>query len=70
MPSITVDPDTGIKSFDTRAASRMGNVEGKGYSVVEGEGLVIGAAHRPRGLAEVEADAIDRVHEKSVVAPI
>ena len=39
MTSIQVDPETGLKSFDTRAASAMEGVVGKGYSVVEGEGL-------------------------------
>ena len=33
--SISVDPETGLKIFDTRAASRMDGVEGRGYAVVD-----------------------------------
>ena len=37
--SITVDPQTGLKTFNTRAASRMENVVGRGYSVTEDPSL-------------------------------
>jgi len=36
---ISVDPSTGLKIFDTRAASAMDNVVGKGYSVTEDTSL-------------------------------
>jgi cyclohexanone monooxygenase len=39
--SIQVDPDTGLKIFNTRAAKANVKIEGKGYSVVEDEGLKI-----------------------------
>ncbi|MGB5756811.1 MAG: NAD(P)/FAD-dependent oxidoreductase [Acidimicrobiales bacterium] len=35
--SIRVDPETGLKVFDTRAASRMDGVEGRGYAIVGDE---------------------------------
>ncbi len=33
--AVRIDPATGLKIFDTRAASRMDGVEGRGYAVVE-----------------------------------
>ncbi len=39
MMSISVDPSTGRKIFNTRAASRMDDVVGRGYSVTEDESL-------------------------------
>ena len=33
--SISIDPETGLKIFNTRAASRMDGVEGSGYAVVD-----------------------------------
>ena len=41
--SISVDPATGLKVFNTRAASAMEDVVGRGYSVVEGEALTTAA---------------------------
>ncbi|MBM4258616.1 MAG: NAD(P)/FAD-dependent oxidoreductase [Deltaproteobacteria bacterium] len=37
--SISVDPNTGLKIFNTRAASTMVNVVGRGYSVTQDETL-------------------------------
>ena len=39
MMSIRIDPDTGRKIFNTRAASRMDDVVGRGYSVTQDESL-------------------------------
>ncbi len=39
--SIRVDPGTGLKVFDTRAAKATEKITGKGYSVVKDEGLKI-----------------------------
>ena len=39
MKSIRIDPDTGLKIFNTRAASRMNDVVGRGYSITEDESL-------------------------------
>ena len=39
MMSISIDPSTGRKIFNTRAASRMDDVVGRGYSVTEDESL-------------------------------
>jgi cyclohexanone monooxygenase len=38
---MTVDPDTGLKIFDTRAAKANDKIVGKGYSVVEDEALTV-----------------------------
>ena len=37
--SVKVDPDTGFKRFDTRAAKANERIAGKGYSVVTDEAL-------------------------------
>ena len=37
--SIHVDPDTGLKVFDTRAAKATEKIAGKGYSVIEDQAL-------------------------------
>jgi hypothetical protein len=39
MMSIRIDPDTGLKSFNTRAASTIKDVVGRGYSVTQDEAL-------------------------------
>ncbi|MDG1910663.1 MAG: hypothetical protein P8I81_17575, partial [Pseudomonadales bacterium] len=38
--SITIDPATGIKSFNTRAAKSTDKIKGQGYSVVTDESLI------------------------------
>jgi cyclohexanone monooxygenase len=40
MPAISVDPATGRKTFDTRAAKATERIQGKGYSIVTDEALV------------------------------
>jgi NADPH-dependent 2,4-dienoyl-CoA reductase/sulfur reductase-like enzyme len=45
--SITVDPGTGLKIFNTRAAKAPVDITGKGYSIVEDEGLKILPAQTP-----------------------
>ena len=47
--SITVDPESGLKIFETRAASRMGGVQGRGYAVVEDK--LMQMAPEPAGAA-------------------
>lgn len=39
MPSITVDPETGLKIFNTRAEKANDKITGKGYAVVNDETL-------------------------------
>jgi cation diffusion facilitator CzcD-associated flavoprotein CzcO len=39
MPAILIDPSTGLKVFDTRAAKASERIAGKGYSVVADEAL-------------------------------
>ena len=36
---ISIDPATGLKIFDTRAAKATEKITGKGYSVIEDEDL-------------------------------
>jgi cyclohexanone monooxygenase len=37
--SIRIDPDTGLKIFNTRAAMATDRIAGKGYSIIEDETL-------------------------------
>jgi cyclohexanone monooxygenase len=46
--SIQVDPGTGLKIFNTRAAKATDKIAGKGYSIVEDEALKALPEH-PRG---------------------
>ena len=39
MTAIRVDPETGLKAFDTRAAMASPRIAGQGYSAIEDEGL-------------------------------
>ena len=39
MTAIRIDPSTGLKLFDTRAAKATESIAGKGYSVVADEAL-------------------------------
>ena len=55
--SIQIDPDTGLKIFNTRAAKATAKIEGKGYSVVEDEGLKILPPHPPGAVFNAEEQA-------------
>src|SRR6478609_530342 len=35
MPAVNEDPDTGLKTFDTRAAKATDKIAGHGYSVIQ-----------------------------------
>ncbi|MGK0260755.1 MAG: hypothetical protein ACI96M_004208, partial [Candidatus Azotimanducaceae bacterium] len=37
--SISIDPDTGFKVFNTRAAKANDKIQGKGYSLIDDEAL-------------------------------
>ncbi|MFT3853782.1 MAG: hypothetical protein QM733_13730 [Ilumatobacteraceae bacterium] len=54
---VTIDPATGIKSFDTRAAKASEKIAGKGYSIVAEASL--------RALPEPPADAVFDEAEKA-----
>jgi len=41
MPAINVDPNTGLKTFDTRAAKANDKIVGKGYSVLHDDALKV-----------------------------
>ena len=39
MPAISIDPTTGLKKFDTRAAKATEKIQGKGYGLTQDEAL-------------------------------
>ena len=39
MAAVSIDPDTGLKKFDTRAAIANERIGGKGYSEIDDEAL-------------------------------
>ncbi len=39
MPAVSIDPESGLKIFDTRAAKATEKIAGKGYSIIEDEKL-------------------------------
>ncbi|MFM7537096.1 MAG: flavin-containing monooxygenase [Acidimicrobiales bacterium] len=61
MPAISVDPATGRKTFDTRAAKATERIQGKGYSIITDEALVTlpeapaGATFSPEEQAKYQA---------------
>jgi len=57
MPSISIDPATGLKKFDTRAASANPALKGTGYAVVTAETL--------RTLPEAPAGAVFNADEQA-----
>ena len=52
--SIRIDPDTGLKLFNTRAPSAVDNIVGKGYSVVEGDALTALPPQPPGAVFDAE----------------
>jgi cyclohexanone monooxygenase len=55
--SIRVDPVTGLKTFDTRAAKANDRIVGKGYSVVADETLKVLPPHPPGAVFNAEEQA-------------
>ncbi len=61
MPAISVDPATGRKIFDTRAAKATERIQGKGYSIITDEALITlpeapaGATFSPEEQAKYQA---------------
>jgi cyclohexanone monooxygenase len=55
--SIKVDPDTGLKIFDTRAVKANEKITGKGYSIIEDDSLKVLPAHPPGAVFNAEEQA-------------
>ena len=68
--SIRLDPDTGLKIFNTRAASTMGDVVGRGYSITRDESLKT-LPPQPPGAVFNAALSVEDVRDRArCVAPI
>ncbi len=63
--AIQVDPDTGLKTFNTRAAKASEKIAGKGYSVIEDEGLKVLPPHPPGAVFNAEEQAKYRAFKES-----
>ncbi|MET0912519.1 MAG: hypothetical protein ABWZ68_04395, partial [Acidimicrobiales bacterium] len=57
MAAITVDPATGRKTFDTRAAKATERIQGKGYDVVEEAEYTSLPAFKPGAVFDAEEQA-------------
>ncbi len=57
MAAINVDPVTGNKTFDTRAAKATDRIRGKGYSVIEDERLTVFPEPPPGAKFDAEEQA-------------
>ena len=55
--SIRIDPGTGLKVFDTRAAKANEKIAGKGYSIVTDEDLLVFPPHPPGAVFNAEEQA-------------
>src|SRR5436190_11753091 len=55
--SIHVDPNTGLKTFDTRAAKATEKIHGKGYSIIENQGLKVLPPQPPGAVFDAEEQA-------------
>jgi cyclohexanone monooxygenase len=63
--SIRIDPDTGLKVFNTRAASTMGDVVGRGYSVTQDESLKTLPPQLPGAVFNAEEQAKYRAFKEA-----
>jgi cyclohexanone monooxygenase len=55
--SIQIDPDTGLKIFNTRAAKATDKIAGKGYSIIEDESLKVLPPQPPGAAFNAEEQA-------------
>ena len=55
--SIRVDPGTGLKIFNTRAAKANDKIAGKGYSIITDEALITLPPKPPEAVFNVEEQA-------------
>ena len=65
MMSIRIDPATGLKIFNTRAASTMANVVGRGYSVTQDESLKTLPPQLPGAVFNAEEQAKYRAFKEA-----
>ena len=63
-PAITVDPDTGLKVFDTRAAKASDKLVGSGYGVTTDEALKTLPPPPPGAAFDVEEQATYRTYKE------
>jgi cation diffusion facilitator CzcD-associated flavoprotein CzcO len=63
--SIRIDPDTGLKIFNTRAASTMGDVVGRGYAVTRDESLKALPPQPPGAVFNAEEQAKYRAYKEA-----
>jgi hypothetical protein len=63
--SIRIDPDTGLKIFNTRAASTMDDVVGRGYSVTQDESLKTLPPQPPGAVFNAEEQAQYRANKEA-----
>jgi hypothetical protein len=63
--SIRIDPDTGLKIFNTRAASTMDDVRGRGYSVTREESLKTLPPQSPGAVFNAEEQAKYRAYKEA-----
>ena len=63
--SIRINPDTGLKIFNTRAASRIDDVVGRGYSVTQDESLKTLPPQPPGAVFNAEEQAQYRANKEA-----
>jgi cation diffusion facilitator CzcD-associated flavoprotein CzcO len=63
--SIRVDPKTGLKVFDTRAAKATDKIRGKGYSVLENDDLKVLPSQPPGAVFNAEEQAKYRAFKEA-----
>src|SRR4051794_40032053 len=63
--SIRIDPHTGLKIFNTRAASTMDDVVGRGYSVTREESLKTLPPQLPGAVFNAEEQATYRAFKEA-----
>jgi cyclohexanone monooxygenase len=63
--SIRIDPDTGLKIFNTRAASTIADVVGRGYSVTQDESLKTLPPQPPGAVFNAEEQAKYRANKEA-----
>ena len=52
--AVHVDPDTGLKTFDTRAAKASDRITGHGYGITDDEQLKVLPPHPPGATFDAE----------------